>query len=61
LTNEKFVENPFFLIKRCTRPRHRSLVSDGNIEYLGREDHQVKYGLRTELVKLKIPLENILS
>ncbi len=55
LTDEKFIDNPARPGERiyCTGDVARWLP-DGNIEYLGREDHQVKIrGLRIELGEIE--------
>jgi amino acid adenylation domain-containing protein len=55
LTDEKFVENPANPGERIYRTGDVARwLPDGNIEYLGREDHQVKIrGLRIELGEIE--------
>ncbi|WP_144122629.1 non-ribosomal peptide synthetase [Catellatospora sichuanensis] len=55
LTREKFAENPFPGEARIYRTGDLArLLSDGNIEYLGRIDHQVKLrGYRIELGEIE--------
>jgi amino acid adenylation domain-containing protein len=59
LTDEKFVELPGNPTERIYRTGDIARwLPDGNIEYLGREDHQVKIrGLRIELGEI----ENVIS
>jgi len=60
LTKEKFVEHPFDGEERIYRTGDLArLMTDGNIEYLGRLDHQVKVrGYRIELGEIE---ENLLN
>jgi D-alanine--poly(phosphoribitol) ligase subunit 1 len=55
LTDEKFVDNPCHRGERIYRTGDLARwLPDGNIEYLGREDHQVKIrGLRIELGEIE--------
>jgi len=55
LTDEKFVDNPAKPGERIYRTGDVARwLPDGNIEYLGREDHQVKIrGLRIELGEIE--------
>jgi acyl-coenzyme A synthetase/AMP-(fatty) acid ligase len=55
LTNDKFVENPFLPGQKMYKTGDIARwLPDGNIEYLGREDHQVKIrGLRIELDEIE--------
>ncbi|MCR8982789.1 non-ribosomal peptide synthetase [Brevibacillus laterosporus] len=55
LTAEKFVENPFIPGEKMYKTGDLArLLPDGNIEYLGRLDHQVKIrGLRIELGEIE--------
>jgi non-ribosomal peptide synthetase component F len=55
LTNEKFTDNPANPGERIYRTGDIARwLPDGNIEYLGREDHQVKIrGLRIELGEIE--------
>lgn len=71
LTQEKFIPNPFFgekLTEKSTKETHTKLyktgdlvryLPDGNIEFIGRIDHQVKLrGLRIELGEIETVLES---
>lgn len=62
LTNEKFIENPFNADKDSKLYRTGDLarfLDDGNIEYLGRIDDQVKVnGLRIELGEIEAAINN---
>src|SRR5262249_51522392 len=55
LTNERFLQHPAMPAERIYRTGDLArLLPDGNIEYLGREDHQVKIrGLRIELGEIE--------
>jgi acyl-coenzyme A synthetase/AMP-(fatty) acid ligase len=55
LTDEKFTDNPAIPGERIYRTGDIARwLPDGNIEYLGREDHQVKIrGLRIELGEIE--------
>jgi amino acid adenylation domain-containing protein/thioester reductase-like protein len=55
LTNEKFIENPFVSGKRMYKSGDLARWrEDGNIEYIGRMDNQVKIrGLRIELGEIE--------
>ncbi len=64
LTNEKYIENPFKDIALeenriyCTGDIGRYL-SDGNIDFLGRKDQQIKLrGYRIELSEIEIAIQN---
>jgi acyl-coenzyme A synthetase/AMP-(fatty) acid ligase len=58
LTAEKFVDNPVNPGERIYRTGDLARwLPDGNVEYLGREDHQVKIrGLRVELGEIESTL-----
>jgi acyl-coenzyme A synthetase/AMP-(fatty) acid ligase len=60
LTAEKFVDNPVNPGERIYRTGDLARwLPDGNIEYLGREDHQVKIrGLRIELGEIENTIRN---
>ncbi|MTJ21902.1 amino acid adenylation domain-containing protein, partial [Dolichospermum sp. UHCC 0352] len=58
LTNERFISNPFGEGKLYKTGDKARYLSDGNIEYLGRIDHQVKLrGLRIELGEIEFLLD----
>lgn len=59
LTNEKFVRNPVNPAERLYRTGDVvRLLSDGNIEYIGRIDNQVKIrGIRIELGEIEAKIE----
>jgi amino acid adenylation domain-containing protein len=58
LTKEKFVVNPFMLGQRMYRTGDLARwLTDGNIEFKGRRDHQVKIkGYRIELPEIEVAL-----
>ncbi len=60
LTNEKFVDNPVNPGERMYRTGDiAQWLPDGNVEYLGREDHQVKIrGLRIELGEIETTIRD---
>ena len=60
LTRERFVENPAVPGERIYRTGDVARwLPDGNLEYLGREDHQVKIrGLRIELGEIENTIRN---
>lgn len=63
LTKEKFIKNPFSdNIKMYKTGDLVKYLDDGNIEYLGRIDNQVKIrGLRVELGEIEKQLSNLTS
>jgi amino acid adenylation domain-containing protein len=63
LTDEKFIENPTKAGERIYRTGDVARwLPDGNIEYLGREDHQVKIrGLRVELGEIENTIRGYLG
>lgn len=67
-TAEKFIPNPFLLYGETDPKKTRlyktgdlvCLAKDGNIQYIGRNDHQVKIrGLRVELAEIEGVLSSI--
>ncbi len=62
LTAERFIPNPFSTRKQARMYKTGDLcrwLSDGNIDYLGRIDHQVKLrGFRVELGEIEAVLSN---
>jgi D-alanine--poly(phosphoribitol) ligase subunit 1 len=63
LTNEKFVDNPFLPGEGMYRTGDIARwLPDGNIEYLGREDNQIKIrGLRIELGEIESTIRDFHS
>lgn len=63
LTNEKFVDNPFLPGEKMYKTGDIARwLPDGNIEYLGREDHQVKIrGLRIELGEIETTIREFIG
>jgi amino acid adenylation domain-containing protein len=65
LTNNTFIDNPYFALGHPSKKLYKTgdvarYLSDGNIEYLGRNDHQVKIrGFRIELGEIESQLRNI--
>ncbi|MES2354843.1 MAG: amino acid adenylation domain-containing protein [Pseudomonadota bacterium] len=63
LTAERFIENPFDKAENARMYRTGDLaryLPDGNIEYLGRFDHQIKIrGVRIELGEIEAVLSSI--
>ncbi|MGW8460335.1 non-ribosomal peptide synthase/polyketide synthase [Bacillus atrophaeus] len=61
LTNEKFVDDPFVPSSRMYRTGDLArLLPDGNIEFIGRIDHQVKiHGFRIELGEIESQMLNV--
>lgn len=63
LTNERFVPNPFSTVPGTRMYRTGDLaryIPDGNIECLGRTDHQVKvHGYRIELDEVRLALSRL--
>jgi amino acid adenylation domain-containing protein len=59
LTAEKFIANPFAAGQRLYRTGDLCrMLPDGNIEYLGRRDQQVKFhGYRVELSEIELTLK----
>lgn len=55
LTDERYVPDPFFSGEKMYKTGdHARWLPDGNIEYIGRHDHQVKIkGIRIELDEIK--------
>jgi tyrocidine synthetase-3 len=60
LTDEKFIDNPFAAGKRMYKSNDLArFLTDGNVEFLGRIDHQVKIrGLRIEVGEIENRLLN---
>ena len=62
LTEQRFVENPFALGKMYKTGDKARWLSDGNLEFIGRNDHQVNMrGYRIELGEIESQLKRIQS
>ncbi|MHB1392532.1 MAG: non-ribosomal peptide synthetase [Clostridia bacterium] len=63
LTNQKFVDNPFIHGEKMYKTGDIGRwLADGNIEYIGRLDHQVKVrGMRIELEEIEQKIVNFRS
>ncbi|GGX16505.1 non-ribosomal peptide synthetase [Aquimarina muelleri] len=61
LTSEKFIENPFRKEEKLYRTGDLARwLPDGNIEFIGRKDHQVKIrGHRIELGEIELVIDQI--
>ncbi|MGF7533043.1 amino acid adenylation domain-containing protein [Bacillus mexicanus] len=61
LTNEKFAADPFVPAERMYRTGDLArFLPDGNIEFIGRVDHQVKiHGFRIELGEIETVMMNV--